>query len=97
DAADPDLDPLAYSLLDAPAGMTIDSATGLVRWSPLAGDVGTYSLRPEVTDGRGGAAEQRFDLRVTTPPPNRPPVFATAPIVDAFVGRPYLYDADATD
>jgi YD repeat-containing protein/probable HAF family extracellular repeat protein len=33
DAIDPDDDPLAYSLVENPEGMTIDSDTGLIDWS----------------------------------------------------------------
>ncbi|MBI4181483.1 MAG: BNR-4 repeat-containing protein, partial [Candidatus Aenigmarchaeota archaeon] len=33
-AADPDNDPLAYSLLEAPVNMTINPSTGLIQWAP---------------------------------------------------------------
>src|SRR5205807_2338403 len=39
-AIDPDKDPLTYSLTSAPAGMVIDSITGLISWSA-----------PSLTDG----------------------------------------------
>ncbi len=35
-ATDPDNEPLIYSLTQAPTGMTIDSSTGVISWSPTA-------------------------------------------------------------
>ncbi|RMF85416.1 MAG: PASTA domain-containing protein, partial [Nitrospirae bacterium] len=36
-AADPDGDPLTFALLQGPAGMTLDPATGLLQWTPDPG------------------------------------------------------------
>src|SRR5207249_11571702 len=33
-ATDPDADPLTFLLLTAPAGMTVNTNTGLVQWTP---------------------------------------------------------------
>ena len=51
----------------------------------------------QVDDGRGGSTQQRFVLSVTEPPPNRPPLFTSLPVVEAFVNTHYQYDADAVD
>jgi hypothetical protein len=96
-ATDPDGDPLTFSLLAGPDGMTVDAATGKVTWSPSAADAGNQSVALRVEDGRGGAAEQRYTLAVITPPPNRPPVFTSSPVMAASVVTPYTYPATATD
>ena len=44
-ATDPDGDTLSYSLLDPPAGMVIDSSTGIINWQIKEGDAGTGTLR----------------------------------------------------
>ena len=96
-ASDSNGDTLAYSLTESPVGMTIDAATGQVRWTPTVADLGANDVTVRVVDGRGGQAEQHFVLAVTVAPPNRPPVFTTSPVVIAAVGAPYAYDADASD
>ncbi|MEK7842212.1 MAG: cadherin repeat domain-containing protein, partial [Deltaproteobacteria bacterium] len=54
-ANDPDGDILTFSIEDAPQGMTIDSATGVIQWDiPAATDVElppTYNIRIVVSDG----------------------------------------------
>lgn len=97
DATDPDGDVLTYALTEGPAGASIDSATGLITWSPTAADVGTRTVTVRVEDGRGGSAEQQYVLSVITPPPNRPPVFTSVPVVSANAGSAYSYPAIATD
>ena len=97
DAADPDSDALTFSLLSGPAGATIDSASGILSWTPSAADLGTHAIAIRASDNRGGTSDQRYTLSVITPPPNRPPVFTSVPVVSAEVGADYEYDADATD
>lgn len=65
EAVDPDLDVLTYSLTTAPAGMTINSATGLIQWTPTIAQVGENDVEVEVSDGMGGLATQRFTVTVT--------------------------------
>jgi Ca2+-binding RTX toxin-like protein len=63
DAADIDGDTLTYGLLEAPNGAAIDSASGLVTWTP--DEAGVYRFVIGVDDGNGGFAAQAFDLDVT--------------------------------
>ncbi len=51
----------------------------------------------QVDDGRGGSTHQRYDLSVIEPPPNRPPLFTSLPVVSAHVNTPYSYQATAED
>jgi RHS repeat-associated protein len=96
-ASDPDGDPLTFSLVSGPSGTTVDAATGQVTWAPAAGDMGNQAVALRVDDGRGGSAEQDFTLSVVQPPPDRPPVFTSTPVVIAHVDAAYQYQATATD
>ncbi len=51
EATDQENDGLAYSLLDAPIGMTIGSTSGLIAWTPGVGTVGNHWISVEVNDG----------------------------------------------
>lgn len=64
-AADPDDDPLIYSLKGSPEGMMIDSSTGLIRWDVPPDFKGRSSITVSVTDGHGGEAVQSFTLEIT--------------------------------
>jgi len=59
-ATDSENDPLAYSLKAAPAGMTIDKATGLIQWDVPPDFRGKASVTVSVTDNQGGEGLQSF-------------------------------------
>lgn len=61
-AFDPDDDPLTYSLLEAPQGMTIDPDTGLIEWTPSGAQNGRYYITYKVADGRCGEDTRRHSL-----------------------------------
>jgi hypothetical protein len=63
-ANDIDGDTLVYSLKTSPPGMTIDTATGLVAWTPTRG--GIYTIELLVDDGQGGSASQSFNIEIVT-------------------------------
>jgi len=67
-ASDADGDPLAYSLKDAPAGMSIDGKTGVVRWVTSPGTTGKVPFTVTVSDGSGGEASARFTVTVAEQP-----------------------------
>jgi large repetitive protein len=90
-------DSLTYKLLTAPSGMSIDPTTGLVSWNTSVSQIGTERISVEVSDGRGGIAQQDYNLVVTDIPPNRPPVITSTPVVDAFVDKPFKDTATAVD
>lgn len=71
-ATDPQGDVLAYALTQYPAGMTIDSASGLINWTPAAGQGPSQAVTVRVSDPGGLQATQTFTLSVLTI--NRPPV-----------------------
>ena len=43
-ATDPDGDALLFTLLDSPAGMTIDPVSGVLQWTPTLGQVGLHPV-----------------------------------------------------
>jgi hypothetical protein len=87
DAVDPDNDPLTYSLLLSPSGMSIDGQSGLITWTPTQQQIGQHDVTVEVSDGRGGFAEQRYIVTATVTPPNRPPIITSTPVTKAYVSQ----------
>ena len=106
-AVDPDPnDILIYSLAPFgtnpfPTGMTIDTATGIVRWTPGVGTPGTFGVTIHVADRPGSDAlwsEESYQIVVPTDyPPNHPPVFDPVSGGPAFVGQVYSISVTATD
>jgi RHS repeat-associated protein len=96
-ATDADGDALSYYLSQAPEGLAIDRTTGEIRWTPTASQVGTQTVDVRVLDGRGGEANQSFEVTVDPAPINRAPDINSAPVTSAVANQPYRYDITATD
>lgn len=96
-AHDPNADPVKFALLTSPDGMTIDPDSGILSWAPGVNDVGSHDVTIRATDGRGGATDQHYILSAIVPPPNRPPLFTSLPVSNAFVNEAYQYDVNAID
>ena len=94
-ATDADGDPLLWSLDAGPAGMSIDPASGAIRWMPRADQRGLQSVAISVADGQGGTARQTFQIAVSSV--NRPPAILSVPPTEAFSDDPYRYAVRATD
>jgi RHS repeat-associated protein len=92
---DPEGLALLYSLARSPLGVSIESETGLVTWTPALHDIGTHPLAVTVTDSAGLTADQSYILEVR--PPNTAPQFQSAPILAVPAGGEYRYDSLATD
>jgi len=58
--------PLVYALGNHPPGMTIDSSSGLISWTP--DQPGVYEVSVEVSDGIGGSDTQSFVVDVSENP-----------------------------
>ena len=66
-AVDPDGDQIQYRLVKAPGGMTMDAASGTLRW-PLKGTApGRHAVEIEINDGFGATASQPFELELALP------------------------------
>jgi len=94
-ATDPNGDTLTYALTQAPSGMTIQSTTGLVAWTPTAAQAGTQSVTVRVSDPGGLAATQSFSIAVAAA--NAAPQITSTPPTTGTVGVAYAYDVNATD
>ncbi|NER35197.1 MAG: DUF4114 domain-containing protein [Oscillatoria sp. SIO1A7] len=98
DASHPQDQTLTYELLAAPAAMTIDSDSGLIAWETKAQeDIANHAISIQVTDELGQTDIQTFTLAVIETPPNRPPIFTSTPVVDAWINQLYTYDSEARD
>ena len=95
-ATDPDDDTLTYSLTTKPPGMTINSTTGLISWTPTA--AGDYNVTVRVSDG-SLFDTQSFTIHVSeeSEPVNQAPNITSTPITTATVGAAYSYNVNATD
>jgi RHS repeat-associated protein len=96
-ATDPENDPLTFTLTAAPSGMTIGATTGLVQWTPAAGQLGSQTVAIRVDDGQGGFATQTYTVVVSATVPNQPPVITSTPPFTATVGQLYQYGITAVD
>jgi len=63
-ASDPDPgDVLTWSLIDRPAGMAVDPATGRIDWTPTGLQLGLHAVTVAVRDALG--ASEQTDFRIT--------------------------------
>jgi RHS repeat-associated protein len=66
--SDPDpSDILTFSLATAPAGMTIDSISGLIQWTPASDQTGSHDVVVRLQDFRGLFALQSYSVVVAAP------------------------------
>lgn len=63
EATDPNEDTLTYSLTISPTGMTINSTTGVITWTPTEGQVGENEVVVEVSD-ESKSTTQSFTVTV---------------------------------
>lgn len=94
-AADGDGDPVTWSLEAAPIGMSINAATGAIRWTPRADQVGTHQVVLRATDPLGASTQQSFTIEVGCA--NLPPLILSTPPTQASVGATYYYGVRAVE
>lgn len=82
-ATDPDGDELVFSLISAPANMSIDPTTGSIAWTPGNAQVGSNGVVVKVADSRGLSTTQNFNIDVANV--NDPPEAAN----DAYRVNPW--------
>jgi hypothetical protein len=102
-------DNLTFTLLQAPAGMTITpistvapNGSALIEWSPSnVSDLGFHTIKIQVQDDNphppaaNSTNVQEFMLFVAEQ--NLPPTFTSTPLLDATNGELYEYQVTATD
>src|SRR5262249_43000032 len=78
-ARGPGEDPLTFSVVSGPQLLKIDSTSGLVTWTPAAGQLGMQDVTLKVDDGRGGTATQTYAVGVAQQAGNAPPLIISKP------------------
>lgn len=92
-ATDRNNDTLEYSLTQAPEGMTINSSTGLVQWTPTKEQTNqSYDVEIQVSDGKL-TDSQSFQINVS----NTAPVINTSELPEATEKQEYEFDVNASD
>jgi hypothetical protein len=96
-ASDAEGDALTFSLTAAPASMSINSASGVIAWTPANGQEGSHSVTVQVSDGQASTTAS-FNVTVEpTPVANTAPVITSTPVTTASLGLTYSYKVTATD
>ncbi|MBS3158902.1 lamin tail domain-containing protein, partial [Candidatus Woesearchaeota archaeon] len=99
DAADADpgeSSTLVFSLVTMPSGMTINSSTGLIAWTPANSQVGNNTVTVRVNDSSDAMAEQQFTINVTAV--NDAPMFVqTLENLNVNEDATLYYDVNCTD
>jgi RHS repeat-associated protein len=96
-AADADGDSVTFALADGPAGMTIDTSTGVVAWSPTSSQLGRHAVTLSASDENGGSTTQTFIVTVDPAHGEHAPRIVTEPIDVALSTVPYEYHLRAAD
>jgi hypothetical protein len=97
-ATDPDNDHLTYSLIDPPAGATIDPSTGQLSWTPTeAQGPGTFTFDVRVTDDGTPAAFSDAMFTVDVTEVNRAPQIGPIDDRSVAVGSTVSFVATASD
>jgi hypothetical protein len=97
---DVDGDTLTYQIDNRPTWAVFTSATGELRGTPAAGNVGTTSgIVIRVNDGTTTTALPAFNLQVVSaaPPVNRPPTITGTPATSVTAGTAYSFRPVASD
>jgi choice-of-anchor A domain-containing protein/RHS repeat-associated protein len=96
-ATDPDKgDMVRYSLVDAPAGVKLNSFTGVLTAPANQFAPGIYNIRVAAKDTSAAQVEQVLVLTVSQPN-NLKPEFVSQPVTIAPGQRAYIYNAVAQD
>jgi RHS repeat-associated protein len=100
-AQDVDMDLLVFELTSADIDGLSVSGSGLLSWTPVAGQEGEYPIAISVSDGKS-IATQSYTLHVTVPGgdaavSNTPPSISSTPGVSAAVDELYQYQVLAND
>jgi RHS repeat-associated protein len=88
---------LEFSLESSPDGMTIDSITGLIQWTPSAVQKDIYTVKVVVTDINGVSDSQEFAVNVNYVSTNNAPQIHSEPPYSASLGILYEYQLDVSD
>jgi hypothetical protein len=82
-----------YTLLESPAGMDINSVSGLIQWTPDINQIGDVNVTVQALN-TAGSDTQSFTITVWGIA--IAPEIISTPVTAAAVGQPYVYDVNAT-
>lgn len=83
--------PISYSLDTAPGGMSINSSTGLINWTPTAS--GSFNVKVRASNGATNATQS---FTVNVPQNSTPPAITSTPVTDGTVDTAYSYQVTAS-
>ena len=81
-----------YALITSPAGMDINSTTGLIEWMPDANQLGLNAVEVRASNGQPPDANQSFNIDVN----GVAAMITSTAVTVATVGQLYSYDVNAT-
>ncbi len=94
-AVDPEGTAITYSLSRSPDGMSVDASTGLIEWTPTAGQAGQFVVTLVATDAGGATGVESFRLDVLAQN-HVPTITSTAP-AEVVAGSEFTYQVVSTD
>ncbi|BAS59966.1 YD repeat protein (plasmid) [Leptolyngbya boryana NIES-2135] len=96
-ATDPENQPINFVLGRAPAGAVLHPQTGVLTWTPQAGQLGSQTVEIQAIDDEGAITTQTFTIQVQAEIVNRAPSITSQPTFVADSSAPYTYQVKATD
>ena len=101
-AADPDKNPLVFSVSGLPSWASFSTSTGLLSGTPSSANVGAFAnIVVSVSDGHTQVFLQAFTITVTAippaPPKNTPPKITGVPATSVRAGSAYSFQPAASD
>jgi VCBS repeat-containing protein len=97
-ATDPDADAITFSLIGAPAGASIDVATGAFTWTPSEPQgPATYTFAVQATDNATPALTAERQVTITVTEANAAPILASIGDKSVLWGNTLTFIATATD
>jgi hypothetical protein len=96
-AVDLDNDPMEFSLIKAPAGMSVNTTSGQVSWWPTVKQLGYHNVSLRVSDGSYFTDQVYWVLVLNSITLNKPPQITSTPPESGWVSRPYVYQLKAKD
>ena len=95
--SDADHDPITLGLLFAPEGMTLNSETNTIHWTPASADSDNVIVKIGAKDPFGGESLQVVEINVVASDGNAAPNIISSPAPNAVVGENYIYNVIAED
>lgn len=94
-ASDANGDTLSYTLVTGPTGMSVNSTSGLVQWTPDQSNVGSHAISIRIDDGKNGINLHNYTLVVSNV--NDVPIISSTPDTTASEDALFTYSVVASD